>query len=349
MTKKYAAYVGTYTREKGVGIHVYDVDGYSLKEKNVVSVHNPTDLCVSADGQYLYSIADEGVVSFIIEEDGDLTYLNQQWTGGMRGCFLTVDKANRFLFMAGNYDGTVTTLNLREDGSIGEVTDTIYHKGLNIAAAQRGSKPEVNCVCLTPDERYLCAVDSGLDQIHVYEIDYYHGKLIEGTIIRGHLDSAPCNLVFSQDYRFAYVLCELKRCVDVYEVTRQEELPEFELIQSVSTVEQEDGKYCSASSFKLSANGKLMICSNSGSNSVAIFQVDQDCGALRDICNMKISGNYPKTLGIYPDGEHFVTLNQESNEMVTFHLNQEGKYFLMDGKPVPVDNPNCILFCELRS
>lgn len=44
---------------------------------------------------------------------------------------------------------------------------------------------------MTQDERFLCAVDSGLDRVYIYEIDYETGKLEEANIIRGHLDSAP--------------------------------------------------------------------------------------------------------------------------------------------------------------
>ena len=47
--EKYVAYVGTYTHENSVGIHIYDVDvtkGY-MKERKVVPINNPSDLVVS--------------------------------------------------------------------------------------------------------------------------------------------------------------------------------------------------------------------------------------------------------------------------------------------------------------
>lgn len=347
VTKKYVAYVGTYTREKGVGIHIYDVINHNLVEKNVVPVHNPSDLCISKDGEILYSIADEGVVAYQIAKDGNLDYLNEQWTGGMRGCSLTVDSKRRLLFMAGQYDGTVTVVKLLPDGSLGDVTQTVYHKGLNVGIAERGSKPEVDCVRLTPDEKYLCAVDSGLDHTNIYEIDYEKGRLTSANIIRSYMESAPRKIIFRQDYQYAYILCQLKKCVDVYHVTNQDTVPEFEMIQSIPTVLKDDGKYCAASSIKLSPDGTTVICSNSGANSVAAFELNQETGLLKEICNMKISGSYPKTLGIYPDNLHFVSLNQETNELVTFKLNKQGHFFLMDGKPVQVENPNCILFKEL--
>ena len=86
--EKYVAYVGTYTHENSVGIHIYDVDveAGKLTERKVVPINNPSDLVVSKDRRFLYSIADEGVESFRIEKDGDLTPINKQWIGGMRCC-----------------------------------------------------------------------------------------------------------------------------------------------------------------------------------------------------------------------------------------------------------------------
>ena len=74
MEGKYVAYVGTYTHENSVGIHIYDVDELrgTLTERKVIPINNPSDLIVSHSGKYLYSIADEGVEAFAIQPDGDL-------------------------------------------------------------------------------------------------------------------------------------------------------------------------------------------------------------------------------------------------------------------------------------
>ena len=98
--EKYVAYVGTYTHENSVGIHIYDVDvaNGSMKERKVVPINNPSDLVVSKDRKFLYSIADEGVEAFKVLPDGDLEAVNKQWIGGMRGCYVEVDDEKRYLF-----------------------------------------------------------------------------------------------------------------------------------------------------------------------------------------------------------------------------------------------------------
>ena len=63
---RYVAYVGTYTHGTSVGIHIYDMDVEQGKimERKVVPINNPSDLTVSYNGKFLYSIADEGVAAF---------------------------------------------------------------------------------------------------------------------------------------------------------------------------------------------------------------------------------------------------------------------------------------------
>lgn len=92
---KYVAYVGTYTHGSSIGIHVYDLDvenGY-MTERNVVPVNNASHIAKSNNGKYLYSIADEGVAVMKIGADGGLTPINKVGIDGMRGCFLSTDKA----------------------------------------------------------------------------------------------------------------------------------------------------------------------------------------------------------------------------------------------------------------
>ena len=83
--KKYIAYIGTYTHGSSKGIHIFDMDVKHgcMSLRKVVSVNNPSYITISADGKYLYSIADEGVAAFHIQEDGDLKLINKEWIGGM--------------------------------------------------------------------------------------------------------------------------------------------------------------------------------------------------------------------------------------------------------------------------
>ena len=42
----------------------------------------------------------------------------------------------------------------------------------------------VSCALITPDDKYLCVVDNGIDQIKVYTVNQTNGKLKLYDIIR---------------------------------------------------------------------------------------------------------------------------------------------------------------------
>ena len=347
--EKYVAYVGTYTHENSVGIHIYDVDvpnGY-MTERKVVPINNPSDLVVSKNKKFLYSIADEGVESFRILEDGDLEPMNEQWIGGMRGCYVEVDDENRYLFVGGHHDGRVTMMHLNEDGSIGEIADGIFHKGMGRSIAQRNFIPHVDCVKLTPDQKFLCAVDNGLDQVKIYRVDYEYGKLKLVDIVRGPLESAPRMIRFSRDGKFAYILYELTNMVEVYTYNLVNNMPVFEKIQTVSTMAPKDDDVCAASGMEMSKSGKHLYVSNSGVNSVVCYEVNPENGTLTDVFHTRVCSDFPKMLAIFPDGKHYLTLNNASNDIAFYSVDYEHNCSMWEGKPIQVDKPNCIYILKL--
>ena len=113
---------------------IYDVDMENgrFTEKDQVEITNSSYVTISHNSKYLYSITDFGVEAYKIEKDGSLTVINQGSINGMRGCYLSTDYEDKFLFVAGYHDGKITVLRLREDGGVGEITNEIFHKGLGI-------------------------------------------------------------------------------------------------------------------------------------------------------------------------------------------------------------------------
>lgn len=347
---KYVAYVGTYTHENSLGIHIYDMDEEkgSISERKMVPISNSSDIIISHNGKILYSIADEGVEAFHIMEDGDLQCINKEWIGGMRGCNLELDNEDRYLFIAGYHDARVTMMRLNKDGSIAGIADGIFHKGMGRCIAERNSRPHVHCVKVTPDQRFLCAVDGGLDHVKIYRIDYEAGKLINHDILRCPLDSAPRSMCFSEDGKYAYVLCELRNEINVYRYyVAENDNPEFDLIQTISTIDPSEDEICSAASMTFSPDGRHLYCTDAGINATLIFAVDKESGLLSLVCNSRIGGEFPKAVAVFPNDKYFLCLNHDDNSIGIFSMNYEGKYFLMHGAPIKVETPNSICIHKL--
>ncbi len=347
--ERYIAYVGTYTNGQSVGIQIFDIDPATglMQPKGAAEVCNPSALVVSHSGKYLYSIADMGVQAFKILPDGALEFINIAPTGGMRGCDICIDKKDRYVFVAGYHDGRVSMLKVNEDGSIGDIADGVFHKGIGVSIIDKNSMPHVTDVTLTPDEKYLCAVDQGLNQTQLYEIDYEEGKLKRGGILRCQLDASPRKLLFGKDGKFAYLLCEGLVCVNVYSYDNTDG-PGFKMIDSYSTLYKNDPDRCAPFGMDISDDGKHLFCSNAGTNTAIIFEIDQKKGLLSEICHTKISGNFPKAICAMPDGKHFLSLNHDANEIVNFEVNYEKNYFLLKGKPISVESPNNIVIHKLK-
>lgn len=351
---KHVAYVGTYTHENTIGIHVYDIDEKmgKLTERSMEEINNPSYLCISKDSKFLYSIADEGVAAFSIDENGDLTKLNQEQIGGMRGCFVEVDSKRRFLFVGGFHDGRVTMMRLNEDGSIAGIADGIFHRGVAYTQSERRiDHPMVSCVKLTPDERYLCAVDHGLNQVKVYEIDYEAGKLKLKSIIRCMLNAGPRTLRFSKDGKFCYILDEVSNYIEVYMYSYddKEDEPKFERIQRIFTLDRKYKTVTESSCLCISFDNQYVYVSIDGYNGFSVFRRNIETGLLSFEQIVKCSGDFPKSISLLPGNEFLAVLNHDSNELRTFKLfhDEERPHALMTCAPVAVKQPNCIRVVEL--
>lgn len=347
---KYVAYVSTYTQGDSHGIKIYDVDMEKGRfiEKDKVEITNSSYVTISHNGKYLYSITDFGVEAYTIEKDGGLELINFAPINGMRGCYVSTDFTDQYLFVAGYHDGKLTVLHLDPDGSIGDITDEIYHKGLG-SIAERNFRPHINCARMTHDNKYLLVADQGMDHVNVYRFDIERGKVALADIIRSDLESAPRHIKISEDGRFVYIVHELKCYIDVYSYEDRDNVPYFEKIQTVQEIALERGSNNAASALSFSQDYNYLISSIAGDNSVVIYNVNKEDGTLTKNLCLPVSGEYPKDADLFPNNKFLVSLNHEANNMTFFKVDLEAGTLVMNGPAIKVDVPNCIIFHKLES
>lgn len=346
--EKYVAYVSTYTQGDNHGIKIYDVDMEKGRfiEKDQVEITNSSYVTISHNGKYLYSITDFGVEAYCIQKDGGLCLLNFASINGMRGCYVSTDYSDSYLFVAGYHDGKLTVLKLNPDGSIGEITDEVFHKGLG-SVAERNFRPHINCARMTHDNKYLLVADQGMDHVNVYRFDVNTGKVTLADVIRSEIESAPRHIKISRDGKFIYIVHEWKCYIDVYSYTDKNGQPFFEKIQTVDIIKLEKGSSYAASALTFSEDHNYLISTVAGDNSAVLYQVDEKNGELRKIFCLPISGEYPKDAILFPNNKYLVSLNHESNDMTFFHVDLENGTMIMNGAPIKVNVPNCITFHKL--
>ena len=349
MTGNYIAYIGSYSytgKAKGITVYDVDVEAGTFIYRCEVEVDNSSYVQASNNGKILYSIADEGVVSFRILENGSLSRINSANIKGMRGCHLSTDTDNKYIFVSGYHDGKMTVLKLNKDGSVGRITDGVFHKGLG-SVAERNYRPHVSCSRLTPDGRFLMVADLGIDQIKVYRFDKNEGRVMLEDTIRCELESAPKRFIFSQDGRFFYVLYELKNVIDVFSYKEGERTPIVEKIQTVSTTGGETSRMTAACAMRFTPDEKHLFCSNAGDNTVSLYERDAETGLLTFKFCLPISGDYPKDIAVFPDGRHLASINHEGS-VSFFRVDYEKGLLVMSSRSIPINELYCCEIVKIR-
>ncbi len=349
---RYVAYIGTITNGSSKGIHILDLDAKAGKftERSVVAADNPSDVLVANNGKFLYSTTDQGVNAYRILPDGDLEFINTQWTGGMRGCYLETDPEDRFLFVAGDYDGRLSVMELKKDGSIGGIADGLFHQGMGEDESGVNHMPHITCVKVTPDLKGIFAVDNGLDQVMTYDFDKQTGKLSQSGVLRCELDSAPRLIRVDEKKKYVYVLCEQTNHVCVYRIPEQapqDKRAVLEPIQKISTVAKDSTRKPATFGMDFTPDGKHLFVSNTVTNTVVVYDVDKKTGELAFNCSASLSGEYPRSVAALPDNKHFVVLGLNTGTVTVYHVNYKDRYFLMSAKPLLIDQPNSIYIHKL--
>ncbi|MCR5525967.1 MAG: lactonase family protein [Lachnospiraceae bacterium] len=345
---KYVVYGAGYTRNHNEGIRIFDLDPETgrITPKNSVEITNASYIAIAHNNKFLYSITDDGVASFKILPDGNLEQLNLVDINGMRGCYISTDYEDKFVFVAGYHDGKITVLRINDDGSVGAITEELFHKGTG-SIADRNFRPHVDCVKMTRDNKYLCATDVGMDHIKIYRLDHTTGKLTLADIVRSELEAAPHHVKFSYDGKFAYIINELKSSIDVYSYADVDNQPIFERIQTVSTIDHNSAETTCAYAIQLSDDGNYIFCSNAGDDSIGAFKRDPETGLLTQLFVLPVSGRFPKDFTVTSDNKHLISMNNESNDITFFNINYDNNTIAMNGSAVPFPAGNCIIIHKL--
>ena len=346
---KYIAYIGTYPKKKSRGIRICDVnvkEGTLLLRKEV-PIEHPSVLLVHPGGRFLYSNSDKGAALFRIEEDGDLTRIQNAGIDAMRPRFLSSNSSGKLLFSGGFHDAKITVHKLGSTGKIGALTGEAYHEGFG-TAAERTFTPHITCVVPTPDDRFLCSVDNGTDRINLFRVEK-NGAVGRSGTIHCTPGSGPRALIFGNKNRNAYLISNIANTVTVFDYTpgTETEAPSFKPVQTVPTASDDvDTLHDMAAAIRFSPNGKYLVATTAGDNTATLYAVQTD-GTLERILSLPVSGAYPKDAAFFPDGKHIAFVCNESNLVTTFCIDYEKKTLVQKGRPLQIDDPSCIEIVKL--
>ena len=351
-------YIGTDSTGKSEGIYGFSFNTSTgqLDPKGVLAkLRNPTYLAVSKNKKFLYSIkemeisndeSNGAIAAYSIDsKTGNLNLLNYKLTESKVNCHLNTDSENKYLFTANYKEGIVTTFSIESDGSIGNLLSAIKHQGSG-SVPDRQKQPHAHFVTLTPDEKYLCAVDLGIDKIVTYGLNHEKGTLtpLDKLSVSINAGSGPRHMDFHPNGKFAYLVNELSSDIVVLEYSNSSTL--FNQLQYISTLPEGYTKDSACSAIHVSPDGNFLYASNRGHDSLAIFSIDKFTGKLTFITHSSTFGKIPRDFDIDPTGKYIIAANKDSDSIVTFSIESSGSLIKVNNI-FTVPNPICVKFACL--
>jgi 6-phosphogluconolactonase len=312
-------------------------------------IEHPFFLALSRDGKFMYSIharafggaEAEQVAAFeLVGRTGELRFLNRQSAFGTAACYLDVDATGKAVLVANYASGSVASLPVREDGSLGVAVTFVQHVGKGVLP-DRQPGPRAHCIVVSPDNRFVYAADLGLDQIRCYRLDAAKAALSTNgqPFVRTPPGAGPRHLVFHPNGRQVYVINEISNSVTSFDYDATSGI----LIerQTLSTLPAGfDGtSYCA--DLKITPDGRFLYGTNRGHDSIAAYRIGDD-GRLTLIAIEPSLGKGPQNLALAPGGELLLCANLPGNSLAVFRIDPRSGRLTPVGAPLAVPSPSCI-------
>jgi 6-phosphogluconolactonase len=352
--EKIMLYVGTYTSGDSKGIYRLHFDpatGALSPAGAPTETVNPSFLAFHPSRRFLYAVNETGdapndpsgaVSAFAIDPTtGDLTFLNQQPSGGAAPCHVTIDKEGRHAIVANYWGGTVEVLPIQADGRLGPPSTVVRHQGRSPSPG-RPAEPHPHSTNLDAANRFALVADLGLDQVVAYGYDGGKGLLAphETGSVRLAPGAGPRHLAFHPDGRQAYVINELDSTIT--RLAYDSGAGTLKAVQTVSTLPAGFQGKNSTAEVLVHPDGKLLFGSNRGHDSIAIFTIDGPTGALKAAGHQPTGGKTPRNFAIDPTGAFLLAANQDSDTITVFRIDRASGRLASVGSPVRVPRPVCL-------
>lgn len=302
----------------------------------------------------LYSVNDhntqEGSVTAYTADRGTgaLTKVNTVATGGKGSTYLWLDKPSMTLFAANYIGGSVSSIAVNRDGSLGSLVSTIKETGSG-PNQRRQASAHAHSVAVDPSGRYALVPDLGADRVFVYGFDRAthalssHGGTNPQPFVAAP-GSGPRHLAFGSNGRFVYLLTELSAEIMVLHWDASQ--GRLTLVQSLPTTSQEFTGVKSGAEVAVSHDGRFVYVENRGENALVVYRVDAESGKLSLVQRTSSGGEKPWGFGIDPSGKWMLVENQLSGKLNVFSIDPVSGMVSDTGQSVDIPDPVSIAFVK---
>jgi len=346
-------FVGTYT-DGGAsdGIYTYRFNpnkGEATLVSKTSGVQNPSWLCVSKDGKFVYAVNENGgdkpgeLSAFALDKKtGQLTFLNKQPTDGFAPCHVSIDASGKNVITANYAGGNITVFKTNDDGSLQPYVQLVGHEGYGVNVT-RQEMPHPHQVVFAPDSKFIFSPDLGTDRLYQYNFNGTDAKNVltpanDPGYVTVDDGFGPRHMTFSPDGKTAYLLNELAGNIIVYSYEDGKFTPK----QTIASTTAGDKNDHGSAEIVISPNGKFLYASNRGAaNNVALYKVQTD-GTLLENGTQAVAAN-PRGMMVDPSGRFLLVASQNGNTVQIFVINKNFGLLQDSGVKIDVQKPVCLV------
>ncbi|MBQ2817947.1 MAG: lactonase family protein [Clostridia bacterium] len=325
---KYDLYIGSFKKGEGAAVLkcIFDDDSGKIVEADRIDTVRPSYLSISDDKKTLFAILEAneidgvygGGVSSINVSKEKMELISSQSTHSKGPSHLCIHDGKLIASIYG--EGALVQFDIEPDNTIKPISNLIKLHGCG-PDKERQTQPHPHHVCLTPDGTHIAMCDLGLDKIFMYPYDKHNGISLGAREIPCPSGSGPRHLIFSNDSRFMYVLTEMGSTVLVFSYNKN---ADAKLIQEISCLPDDWKGENTAAAIRISKDGKELIASNRGHDSLALFFINEE-GTLSSKGYIPTQ-LWPRDFDYAPSGNWLLCANQNSNTIVVYKKDTSNSY-----------------------
>lgn len=268
-----------------------------------------------------------------------MTFLNKVPSKGELPVNITISGDGKVMLIANYKTGSVAVFPVKENGSLGDASDVIQHKGSG-ADSEKQKSAHAHFIIFSPENRFVFAVDLGMDKILTYRLYTKNGNpelTNQSTAFKSGPGYGPRQMCFHPNAKYAYLIHELKSVVSA--LSHDTEKGSFTGMQSLATIPEKFSGENKCGGIKVSSDGKPLYGSNRGHNSIVVFDIDAHNGKLSHVENVPSGGKWPREFTIDTTGNFLLAANQHSDHIVIFKIDKISGRLTATGHEVKVNKP----------
>jgi 6-phosphogluconolactonase len=332
----------------GAGISRATLDPVSGEMRVTTSVLaiNPSFLVGDPDRGLLWATTEPEtggeMLAFDVGDEGALTLLANVDTGADAPCHLAVDTVRRAAFVSHYHGGSVALMALDVDlvpiRSLARYTP----RALAGRGAEEISPRPHASVRIAEDE--LLIADAGLDQLLLYRLlgDGATSQLALVDSLQLAEGTGPRHIAWRDKSDTAFVSNQNDGSVTIIDRVETDLGPKLRFNSVVESGSLGRSRSI-PSEIALHPNGSALYMANRFDDSLSVFSVS-DTGGLELRDTVDAEGVNPRYFRLTDDGRFLLITNQDSDDITSFRVSEDGLNIEWTGERLSVATPTCVAF-----